>query len=61
MISRRSFLLSSLAATAAIPAFAQPFPGTLIRIVVPAAPGGGTDILARAMSQQLATLWGQTV
>ena len=29
--------------------------------MVPAAPGGGTDILARAMSQQLATLWGQTV
>ena len=61
MISRRKFLLSSLAASAAAPAFAQSFPGTLIRIVVPAAPGGGTDILARAMSQQLATLWGQTV
>jgi len=61
MISRRKFLFSSLAASAAAPAFAQSFPGTLIRIVVPAAPGGGTDILARAMSQQLATLWGQTV
>ena len=28
---------------------------------MPAAPGGGTDILARAMSQQLQTMWGQTV
>jgi tripartite-type tricarboxylate transporter receptor subunit TctC len=61
MISRRSFLISSLLASAAVPAFAQNFPSTLIRIVVPAAPGGGTDILARAMSAQLQTLWGQTV
>ena len=61
MISRREFLAASLLAAAASPAFAQSFPGTLIRIVVPAAPGGGTDILARAMSQQLATGWGQTV
>lgn len=61
MISRRSLLLSSLLASAVSPAFAQSFPGALIKIVVPAAPGGGTDILARAMSQQLATTWGQTV
>ena len=44
-----------------MPARAQTFPGALIRIIVPAAPGGGTDILARAMSTQLQTLWGQTV
>jgi len=61
MISRRSFVLSTLLASVASPAFAQSFPGSLIKIVVPAAPGGGTDILARAMSQQLATTWGQTV
>src|SRR5438105_3314775 len=61
MITRRTFVTSSLATAAALPAFAQSFPGTLIKIVVPAAPGGGTDILARAMSQQLATMWGQTV
>ncbi len=61
MISRRSFVISSLLASAATSAFAQSFPGTLIRILVPAAPGGGTDILARAMSQQLSTMWGQTV
>ena len=51
----------ALAAGAAWPARAQNFPSALIRIVVPAAPGGGTDILARAMSQQLQTMWGQTV
>jgi tripartite-type tricarboxylate transporter receptor subunit TctC len=61
MFSRRKFLLSSLLASVALPAFAQNFPGALIRIIVPAAPGGGTDILARAMSTQLQTLWGQSV
>jgi tripartite-type tricarboxylate transporter receptor subunit TctC len=61
MISRRTLLISSLLASAALPARAQTFPGALIRIVVPAAPGGGTDILARAMSAQLQTMWGQTV
>jgi len=61
MISRRQFVISSLLAGVAAPAFAQGFPSALIRIVVPAAPGGGTDILARAMSTQLQTAWGQTV
>ena len=61
MISRRSLLVSSLLATVTSPALSQSFPNSLIRILVPAAPGGGTDILARAMSQQLATAWGQTV
>jgi len=61
MIDRRRLILASLASAAASQAVAQTFPGALIRIVVPAAPGGGTDILARAMSQQLQTTWGQTV
>jgi tripartite-type tricarboxylate transporter receptor subunit TctC len=61
MISRRAFLASSLLAGIASPARAQPFPSSLIRIVVPAAPGGGTDILARAMSAQLQSIWGQSV
>jgi tripartite-type tricarboxylate transporter receptor subunit TctC len=61
LLSRRRFLLSSLLAGFATPARAQNFPGALIRIVVPAAPGGGTDILARAMSTQLQSIWGQSV
>ena len=61
MLSRRAFLASSFFTAVASSAHAQNFPGALIRIVVPAAPGGGTDILARAMSQQLQTMWGQTV
>jgi tripartite-type tricarboxylate transporter receptor subunit TctC len=61
MLSRRAVLASPLLTMVATSASAQTFPGALIRIVVPAAPGGGTDILARAMSQQLQELWRQTV
>ena len=61
MYSRRSFVISSALALMAGAARGQSFPGVLIRIVVPAAPGGGTDILARVMSAQLQTMWGQTV
>jgi tripartite-type tricarboxylate transporter receptor subunit TctC len=37
------------------------FPAGQMRIVVPYAPGGGTDILARAMAQQLGELLHRTV
>jgi tripartite-type tricarboxylate transporter receptor subunit TctC len=60
-ITRRRFVAALPLLAVASSAHAQTFPGALIRIVVPAAPGGGTDILARAMSQQLQTMWGQTV
>ena len=61
MISRRTFSTSLALSLLVHPARAQSFPSALIRIIVPAAPGGGTDILARAMSAQLQTMWGQSV
>src|SRR5688572_7448762 len=61
MISRRTFSTSLALSLLVQPARAQGFPSALIRIIVPAAPGGGTDILARAMSAQLQTMWGQSV
>ena len=48
-----------LAAAAAAPA--QTYPAKPIRIVVPAVPGGGTDILARLLTPRLTELFGQTI
>ncbi len=52
----------AFAASVASIASAQPqFPGKPLRMVVPATAGGGTDILARALSERLALALGQPV
>ena len=42
-------------------AWAQDFPNKTVRMVVPFAPGGATDVLARIVSQKLYERWGQIV
>jgi tripartite-type tricarboxylate transporter receptor subunit TctC len=42
-------------------AFAQPYPGRAVRIVVPFAAGGGVDVVARLMAPRLTEIWGQQV
>lgn len=38
-----------------------PFPLKPVRIIVPFAPGGGTDLIARAIAQKLSEAWNQQV
>jgi tripartite-type tricarboxylate transporter receptor subunit TctC len=65
--TRRSTLAGLLAATVlaaswSVPALAQDaWPNKPVRLVVPFAPGGSTDVIARMMAQKLTETWGQTV
>src|SRR6185295_986710 len=63
MDATRSSLLFAgfLAMLTATISVAAEFPVRPIRIVVPFTPGGGTDIIARALGQHLSSAFGQNV
>lgn len=58
----KRLLATALAAAATFAApIAHAFPDKLVTIVVPTAPGGGNDAMARIIAQKLGPLLGQTV
>src|SRR5438128_12533029 len=65
MLARRTILLA-LAASAFLrdgvsPAAAQSYPSRPVTMVVPFAPGGGTDVLGRIIGRRLSEVLGQQV
>ncbi len=57
---RRGLLSLALAATP-FPAAAQNFPSRPVKVVIPYAPGGGTDIIVRAIVGEVSGALGQPV
>ena len=54
-------LASPLLALVCAAAFGQSFPSRPVRFIVPFAPGGQSDVVARTVGQKLSERWGQPV
>jgi tripartite-type tricarboxylate transporter receptor subunit TctC len=57
----RGVLTTLLALAAPLPASAQTYPAHPIRLIVPYAAAGPTDVIARIVAQKLSDAWGQQV
>jgi tripartite-type tricarboxylate transporter receptor subunit TctC len=62
MLTRRTVLIGvTTVCLPAAPALPQSYPDKIIKMLVPAPPGGQTDVLARYLAQRLQTALGQNV
>lgn len=60
--TRRRALAAAALLACSVMAWAQDaWPGKPVRMIVPFAPGGSTDVVARMVGQRLSALWGQPV
>jgi len=59
-IIRLMTVIACAAAAFAVPA-AEKFPSRPVRMIIPYAPGGATDITARQLQPRISELWGQPV
>ncbi len=55
------WVLSLAAGLGAVPVHAQNYPDRAVKVIVPYTPGGGTDTVARAISQRLSEKWAHPV
>jgi tripartite-type tricarboxylate transporter receptor subunit TctC len=62
MPTKRAVLIAvTTVCLSAAPALPQSYPDKIIKMIVPAPPGGQTDVLARYLGQRLQTVLGQNV
>lgn len=54
-------LLAAVAAALAVPATAQTFPSRPVQLIIPFPPGGNTDLMGRALQEELRKALGQPV
>jgi tripartite-type tricarboxylate transporter receptor subunit TctC len=59
LLARAALALSLVFACVSLQA--QPYPGKPIRLVVPFPPGGGTDVVSRALAPKMAEVLGQPI
>ena len=63
LLNRREWLAATLSAAALLgirPAAAQTYPQRPVRLIVPYAPGGGTDVFSRLLTAQIEKEFGQS-
>jgi len=61
MNALRRCAVAALLLAAALPALGQQYPAKTIRFIAPFPPGGGVDIVARAMADKLSSRLGQSI